>query len=226
MLIKTLNKMKTFKSIGLIFLILATSIIGCKKGDNDPFLSLLSRKARLAGEWILSSADYEFKEVTTDGTSVTSYTYNGSDMTETTDGDGKTYSYSENITITKDGTFTVYIEEEITYMQNQVQQTGIQKITIEGVWYFIDGIKDTDIKDKERVEFFVHKYTDIHPNGNTEIIETSGSIPIIQQRGFSGIDIILLDRLAKKEMTTLFDSELKIDGETRTLTGSKDYIQE
>ncbi len=215
--------MKIFKSIGLIVLILATSLVSCKKGDNDPFLSLLSRKARLAGEWKLSSADFDFKTVDGDGATVTTTTYDGTDITETTDGDGKTFAYSENITIDKDGTFTIYVEEEINYNQDQ---TGIQKITMEGVWYFIDGINDTDIKDKERVEFFIQKLTDVHPSGDTEIIESSGSIPVIQERGFSSIYIILLDRLANKEMTTIYDSEVVIDGETRTITGSKDYIQE
>ncbi|MCF6367199.1 MAG: RHS repeat protein [Bacteroidales bacterium] len=214
--------MKTIKSIGLIFLILATSIIGCKKGENDPGLSLLSRKARLSGEWNLSSAEFEFKKTDPDGTTVTSYSYDGANMTETTDGEGKTYVYSEKVTIDKDGTFTIVIEKEITYSQNQ---TGINKTTLEGYWYFIDGIKNTDIKNKERVEFFIQKYTNIHPSGDTEIIESSGSIPIIEERGFSGIEILLLDRLAKKEMTTLYDSEVIIDGETRTYTGIKDYTQ-
>lgn len=214
--------MKTFKSIGLIFLILATSMTACKKGENDPFFSLLSRKARLAGEWKLSSADYESKTVDGDGTTVTTTTYDGTEMTETTDGDGKTFPYSEKITIDKNGTFSIYVEEEITYSQDQ---TGIQKITMEGVWYFIDGINDTDIKDKERVEFVIQKLTDVHPSGDTEVIESSGSVPVVQERGFSSLFIILLDRLANKEMTTLYDSELIIDGETRTMTGTKEYIQ-
>jgi hypothetical protein len=44
-------------SIGLIGL---TLIVGaCRKGENDPLLSLKSRQARLAGEWVVSSSEVQ-----------------------------------------------------------------------------------------------------------------------------------------------------------------------
>ena len=45
----------SIKLAALALVIAATSFSGCKKGENDPFLSLKSRKSRAAGEWKLSA---------------------------------------------------------------------------------------------------------------------------------------------------------------------------
>ena len=48
--------MKIIKNF-IVFALLSVTILACKKGENDPFLSLSSRKARLAGEWKLTKMD-------------------------------------------------------------------------------------------------------------------------------------------------------------------------
>ena len=43
------------------------SIYSCKKGDNDPFLSLKSRKARLHGDWEIQAYQYEEQTTSSSG---------------------------------------------------------------------------------------------------------------------------------------------------------------
>jgi hypothetical protein len=51
------------KNISLLLLISILfgiiSLSGCKKGPNDPFISLKSRKARVVGDWIIAKYKYE-----------------------------------------------------------------------------------------------------------------------------------------------------------------------
>jgi hypothetical protein len=61
-------------------------LVGCKKGDGDPFLSLKSREARLAGEWTISAWNYNMKINST------------SNNTSTNSSQGITYSYSSKYT--------------------------------------------------------------------------------------------------------------------------------
>ncbi len=58
--------MKNFKIA--LFLVLAAAFIlpSCKKGENDPFMSIHSRKARVVGVWTLKSGT-----ITYNGTAVT-----------------------------------------------------------------------------------------------------------------------------------------------------------
>ncbi|MCI5058937.1 MAG: hypothetical protein MRY83_22680 [Flavobacteriales bacterium] len=49
----------------LIFLIfIMTSILGCKRGYQDPLISFESRKSRLSGDWTVSSYESKIKTVT------------------------------------------------------------------------------------------------------------------------------------------------------------------
>ena len=49
-------KTKSFLAIALIFSSLLV-FTGCRKGEDDPFLSFRSRTARLTGEWKLKSGE-------------------------------------------------------------------------------------------------------------------------------------------------------------------------
>lgn len=74
------------KNLKIILLVLiAISAFSCKKGENDPFLSLHSRKARVVGEWTLKSG---------------SITYNGSTTTY------PQANYTETIEFKGDHTYT------------------------------------------------------------------------------------------------------------------------
>ncbi|MDD4575741.1 MAG: hypothetical protein PHI36_04870, partial [Bacteroidales bacterium] len=47
--------MKNYKIILLLLAVFATTFSACKKGEDDPALSLRSRKARVAGEWKMTN---------------------------------------------------------------------------------------------------------------------------------------------------------------------------
>ncbi len=81
--------MKKFKIVGFLLILTLTSVVleGCfKKGEEDPFISFRSRKARLSGEWTINvfTGDYfvkfnsgENREIDfhqTDKTTISEYT--------------------------------------------------------------------------------------------------------------------------------------------------------
>jgi uncharacterized protein YneR len=197
-------------SLGLAIAMLVSlfAFVGCKKGENDP-ISLLTRKARITGEWELVEASWTN---TSPGGSVT-YTYSGTNMTWAGGGGSYTYGYSEAVTINKDGTFEVQVTE--------THDGGTVTITIEGVWYFLDGSKEIDVKDKERVEMLVTSFTQTG-FGDTDTASFGGA-SVDASWSDRMIMILLLDRLANKEMTVLFDAEETWDGERWTQSGEKMY---
>jgi hypothetical protein len=86
--------------LGITTLLLVSN---CKKGPDDPAISLRTRKARAAGEWRLVSGNASY---TTNGYNET-YDFSGTDVTVTT----TLYypakaKYLLGLTIKKDGTFS------------------------------------------------------------------------------------------------------------------------
>jgi hypothetical protein len=207
----------------VVIMMISITFIGCKKGENDPFLSLLSRTARITGVWNLTSADYDHVYTDNGGSETYGYSFDGSQMTRTLDGDGETYDYSEKVTIDKDGTFKVEISEEDLYWSynyvTQEYESGVYKTTITGVWYFLDGNKELEIKDKERVEFLVTKLKEVNPDGETSETDYSG-------RSNSYDQMFLLDKLANKEMVALFDYTVSEGSDSYQETGTTTYTRE
>jgi hypothetical protein len=116
----------------------------CKKGENDPFLSLKSRDARIVGEWTLESQESTSTSTTSfDGdtyTSLTTTKFDGTVYTSTETADGETntntFSYSYKVNIMKDGTY------ELT----TVADGNTSKTT--GSWWWT-----SDAKKKTRIAF-------------------------------------------------------------------------
>jgi hypothetical protein len=113
--------MKSYISkLGIIALVGIVTLQGCKKGENDPLISLKSRDARITGTWELTSQETtETEKQEFDGESRTEtyiYSYDGNMFTstgtitingQTIESESSTYEYSEEMTIEKDGTFTL-----------------------------------------------------------------------------------------------------------------------
>jgi len=57
--------MKKYLSIVLLIsVVLGTfTLSSCKKGPNDPFISLRSRKARMVGDWTIAKYSYERTDI-------------------------------------------------------------------------------------------------------------------------------------------------------------------
>ncbi len=172
---KTLKKFALVAIAGLFF---APAFQSCKKGEEDPGLSLRSRKARLAGEWTLTdmtltttdeststssggtiSSNTTLTEETFDGTSITEYTTytNSVGGTSNTSRDTTVFSnYSKTITIEKDGTFkstsSKTYEDMNTYSSGSYTVTVTVVEEISGTWDFNEGVGES--ASKERVFFF------------------------------------------------------------------------
>lgn len=127
---------KTILMFAAAIVLLATP--SCKKGENDPFLSLKTRDARITGVWELSSMSSTSTNTnissgtTTISTSTTNY--DGTLLTTTSGGNTWSVSYSQEMTINKDG----------TYSMKEVDDGDTQEST--GYWWWL-----TDKKKKTRI---------------------------------------------------------------------------
>ena len=107
-----------------LLLIMAVSFLNsCKKGENDPFLSLRSRDARVTGVWNLS--EY---------TRTTSNTFNGTTVTDT-------YSIANGVTSNGDAIAIKWeINKDGTYLETITDNGEVS--TQSGYWYWADSKKN------------------------------------------------------------------------------------
>lgn len=146
-------------------LLLATP--SCKKGENDPFLSLSSRKARFSGDWDVTAKSSTSSTTSGDWTSSSSTEFDGTTQTTTTSvtNSGTTTSSTSTRTITsdnwvieKDGTFSrsydyTYTEEVEDWGGfSTTTTTYTVTTTISGTWSFVGKAKG-EFANKERVVF-------------------------------------------------------------------------
>ncbi len=200
--------MKTSLSFFLLIALIGTSGIvslnGCKKGDEDPFISLRSRKARMAGEWKLSSGKSveKYTDIQNSVTYTTSTEYNGSTATETftmgsmTSTD--TYSFTVQLNIKKDGTFTM-VETDDGVVTN-----------ISGTWDFSMGT-GKNLKKKEQLLLYYN-----NASNNTYNYTSTGYIqPMVYN----------IRRLANKELILDFDYTATSPSSTEELDSEWTYTQ-
>lgn len=189
--------MKTIKFI-ILFVLAGSMFIGCKKGDNDPFLSFSSRKARLVGEWKL--VDGSTTKTSSTGTETVTYTESTQatfDGTITT-----TIPYTETYTFEKDGTYKYSSDEDGDLYEE------------EGAWTFGAKNDELDVKTKETVTLYCQKYT-------STIL---GIVYTYQYTGTNSlIHHITLDMLKKNEMTVLTDYTYTSASNSYTKTGTMNY---
>jgi hypothetical protein len=181
-------------------LVLSANLSSCKKGENDPFLSLKSRKARVAGEWtvtkyerISSSVDAADPEENYSSTA----SYDGTTATGTyTSSLGTTpstpYTYTESYTFEKDGTFT------------KTRVEGTETEVISGNWIFLGKNKNADLAKKEAIMLSYNSY--VVTEGGASDTETSN--------GYSDTETFLIDQLKSKEMILIQESTSTYDMET------------
>jgi hypothetical protein len=119
-------------------LVFSTVMSSCKKGENDPFMSIKTRDARITGIWELVSSSMSNTNTNIfDGTTITTVataTFGGGLYTYISDGDAISYSYAQDLTINKDGTYRRYIVQD----GNTSESTGH--------WWWLD-----DKKKKTRI---------------------------------------------------------------------------
>lgn len=146
--------MKSNRIFLLLMLCSLFTLTNCKKGEDDPFLSLRSRKARVVGEWTMKSGTGKISAVSgTSGASFTNnITYTETNYTETSSypGGGSSGTHQLKITFERDGSFI--------YTESMDGSTFIAK----GTWNFTGGIGEN--KRKEQLVLHVISYSD--PDGS------------------------------------------------------------
>lgn len=127
--------MKNLKLTLIAALVISTIVVpACRKGENDPSISLRTRKARVAGEWkVTSGTGYD---------SNSSFTYDGSTYIE----NGNTSTRTIEYIFEKDGAFLI----------TDIENGKIEKT--EGVWNFMGGVGE--IKNKSQLALRITKFTD------------------------------------------------------------------
>ena len=195
--------MKAFKYIAIASLAITAGLTtSCKKGENDPFLSLSSRKARLTGEWTVSSSNSKYTNTSGSNTTISVNDFNGSTNTYTYTFNGLSSSSTENktieFTINRDGSFT-----KIT-----TNTTDEEKYEETGIWTFAGKDKTSEYKNKEVVVFYTQKtvYTDLSDNSTSTEETTSVNFG----------DTYVIDQLKGKEI--IFKSNSTYTGNTSSNT--------
>lgn len=208
-----------------LFFSLIFILPSCKKGENDPFISLQTRKARLCGEWkvsreegqIFSTYDnhyinycdtsiYSFDGTTKLGTSVGKQT-----VTYPTSIDELPYNksineqYSEKYIFKRNGTFDYeYINADDASQKNY-----------SGTWKFLPKDKGTDAKNKERI---ILQFT------TCLIIDANGYYSQIFPLNFSTNKIVFIDKLRSKEIILFYENQwTNSDGFNTTSTNEYIY---
>lgn len=176
-----LNKMKKLQ---ILMFILSSVVVlsACKKGEDDKFLSLKSRKARLAGEWNIRSISGSSKNVSGSGTETITYNYNNGVLSTNTDGDIETKGFSLVYNFDKKGTYEIISNE--SSVGYQYSSTSI------GNWTFLGKSKEAERKNKEFVSLFE---TSFQSSGTQGLFSSSSKM-------LSEIDNLELVRLTNKEM--------------------------
>lgn len=191
--------MKKTLLIALSGLMLTGAMTSCKKGENDPFLSLKSRKARVAGEWTVTKSENYDKIVNGSVTQTNTATYDGTTETNvevTSSGGG---SVSETTT----STYTVkYVfEKDGTYTQTQSSAGGTTVVS--GNWLFLGKNKDTELKNKEAIMLTILK---------TVVTPTGGDAETTTETGYNTNMVLTIDQLKSKEMVVKY-ADSWVDGE-------------
>jgi len=161
----------------LAAVLLAGLATSCKKGEDDPLVSLRTRKARVTGEWKVTGI--ESTSTSDDGTTKveTSTTYDGSTATTTT---VTTQSGGSPITTTGSNTFTVVYTFDKDGSYSCVREYIGNSSTETGSWSFILKSKENELKNKEAIMLVPQTIT--NSNGYTSQYEVSqGQVLVIKQ---------------------------------------------
>ena len=192
-----------FFCLGLVIL----DLTSCKKGENDPGISLRSRKARLTGEWVLKSLENTEKGTElkcgflgcdrvpyTETISVTNGTLSSSKNNETSKA---TSSIEQKYTFEKDGTYKYYVKvTRLTDEDGISVSQGYEETNSEGTWAFINKNKDGEYKNKERISLI---------ETSTSTTENDGRVSTTTEGDTYGGELsadqfIFLDKLSNKEL--------------------------
>ncbi|MBN8701670.1 MAG: hypothetical protein J0M08_01270 [Bacteroidetes bacterium] len=197
----------------LLTAVLASTMLfdSCKKGENDPFLSLRSRKARLVGEWKLTAGEETYTSSNSVSSTTTSRTYDGSNRTSTTNGSSSTTAYVESWTFEKDGTYKM--------SANGGSGAGVWTIEESGTWNFMGGVGEE--KKKSQIILYTLSYKETSGTSANNVINEYTAT------GASATSTIMkIDELRNKKIVFIYDnSYTPSSGTSTSLKGTKTFEQ-
>ena len=184
--------MKNTVILLLSALVIAGSFSGCKKGENDPFLSLRSRKSRLEGNWVIVKEEVSETNINGSTTEIIQSVYDGKmKVTTTTTTVGAlsttvidTVKYTVNFDIKKDGNYKIIAANE----------NKIDIVTTEGTWLFLGKSKLNDLKNKEAILLTTTK----------QVVSSNPVANSVNYENLNGLTIVI-DALKNKEMMTIVE---------------------
>lgn len=192
---------KSFKILLFALVAIPFIISGCKKGENDPALSLKSRTSRLAGDWKLTAGT--FVTTTKSGSTVTTNTttFTESTKVESNSSSSSTNTFNHELTMTfeKKGSFTQKIvETQITAggtaIPSAFQTTDTEET--KGTWAFIGKNKDMEQKKKEGIVYTLNSSTVTSvSSGGTTVSNNTANGWFMMAGG-----VYMIDRLKNKEL--------------------------
>jgi hypothetical protein len=147
---------KSIALLGMALLVFTSVLItGCKKGEDDPFISLKSRDARITAKWKLTKAEGTSTNTFAGTTYTTTSNFNGTVYTITySSGDVDSYSYALEMEILKGGEMTSTETEdgEITtskdvwfWTNNTSDKTGLYLGGLDEVIFNVQGLSSKEL---------------------------------------------------------------------------------
>jgi len=133
--------------------VMTLGFTGCKKGEDDPFLSLKNRYARLKGDWKLVNVEGTGSYSDEDGTSSSTYSYSDGKLIITnSDGENDTLMYKMNLKFEKD--------DKMTFTQRNDYEGGyFEEYSEVGGYAFLGKNKNMELKNKEVLAMIGQSYT-------------------------------------------------------------------
>ena len=184
--------MKNTVILLLSALVIAGSFSGCKKGENDPFLSLRSRKSRLEGNWVIVKEEVSETNINGSTTEIMQSVYDGKmKITTTTTTVG---TISTTVIDTVKYTFNFDIKKDGNYKITAANENKIDIVTTEGTWLFLGKSKLNDLKNKEAILLTTTK----------QVVSSNPVANSVNYENLNGLTIVI-DALKNKEMMTIVE---------------------
>ncbi|CAN5410368.1 hypothetical protein BH09BAC5_BH09BAC5_25140 [soil metagenome] len=196
--------MKTSIKIAVAALVIASfGFEGCKKGPNDPFMSIHTRKGRVVGDWKVSAGSGTDSQ--TSPTSSSSWTFDGTTYSQTSGSSTTTSNLTLTMSFAKDGTYKTV---------TTATAVGYSDVTTEsGTWNFTGKIGDD--KNKDHIVMKTLSNVDVTTIGSSSSTSTNT---------YTGDDaptsLMYLDELKNKEIIMTYDGTSANGSSTSTSKGS------
>lgn len=177
-------------ALSLTMVLSTFAFTSCRKGENDPFFSLLSRRARLVADFTLIEGETIVTTVVDGDSDVSMTFYEDGQMR---DGVRTWKLHHYNLNFESDNTYS-YSWKQTLETEYGVPVVDPPTITFSGtgIWSWLGANKDQDIKNKEGVVMRVTSSEQRYLDGTVYTGAT--------RTGFVDGDIIMLDKLNNFKM--------------------------